>query len=282
MAVLDVNKNDFWNLQYHPQVTTELFKLIEYPYFPGGKDFEQKGSISVGGVTYAEDSIDSHKANFKSGILIDIAELREIIREQEAEQNIKKPADLDEDMDSAAEPPSEKLTEKEVVPNEDMELAFDGIQNAPSGDIIESRNYLEKCSDLIYKWRRVNESPVFMLEVLRSVELIKTESGVYNTAPEVAVQVKRVLGTIARINKNFDFTCRVTMEAVLVGDYPRAWLSRLEKQLADLQIRAAMLVELNDKGSESLGLGKIDRSYDNIPYQKVEFIRIKEPDKYER
>ncbi len=281
---LEVNKNEYWNLAYHPQIKAELFKLIEYPYFPGGKNFERKGSVKVDGAIYTEDSVDTHRIEFQSDILIEISELKKIIRAEDAELRKEKKSDSEEESESdfGEQPQLKAESDSNAGFNEGKDLAFDGIKNVQIGDILESRNYLEKCSDLIFKWRKLNESPTFMLEVLRSVELTKTESGVYKTAPEVAVQIKRVLGTIARINKNFDFTSRVTLESVLVGDYPRAWLSRMEKQLADLQIRASMLIELNDNGSESLGLGKVDRESDNIPYQRIEFIRIKEPDKYER
>ena len=282
ISKIDVNSSDYWHIHYHKQVTAELFKLTGYPYYPGGADIVRPGKISVGNVSYIEEGSDVQKLEFKSDLLKDISELRKIV--SSLETDIKEVKEQDKQKEAEAEKENQSPDNSVKVKSEadEADLAFDAIRTTQIENVIKSRNYLEKCSDLIYKWRSVNESPLFMLEILRSVELTKTDSGVYKAAPDVAVQIKRVLGTISKLNRNFDFTSRVTMEAILVGDYPRAWLSRLEKQLADLQIRATMLIELNDTGSESLGLGKIDRSIDQIPYQRIEFIRIVEPDKYDR
>ena len=275
---LHVDEFEYWNMAYHPQITAKLFELIDFPYYMGGRSFERKGSIVINGLSYKEDYKDEDKVAFQSEILKNMNELKQILKEEEAEKEKAAEADSEEQPGGT----EVETAEKSDMSKADGDLAFDAIRNVQVGDIQAARNYMEKCCELICKWRKINESRLFMLEVLRSVELTRTESGIYQTAPDVAVQIKRVLGMIAKINRNFDFTCRVTMESILVNDYPRAWLSRMEKQLADLQIRASMLIELNDNGSESLGLGKIDRSNDTIPYQRIEFLRIKEPDKYER
>jgi len=74
------------------------------------------------------------------------------------------------------------------------------------------------------------------------------------------VQVKRTIGQIGRINRNFDLASRLAVEAALSGHVDKVLLVRMEKQLADLHTALEQLVERNDQIGIALGIGKVNRS----------------------
>lgn len=263
---------DYWMPVYHFQVNSELFKLINYPYYPGCVSFVRTGPIEVGEIYFAENTPGREKVKFSSRLLSAIDSLVKERVETQVEDELK---NSQEDQQTP-EVPVDKVSDS----NKDGGHTSLPATNKEK-DIYKFREYLESCSDLIFRWRQLNESPQFMLELLRSVKITETESGIFKVGPDIAVQIKRTIGSIAKLNENFDFTSRVTMEAVLAGEYPRAWLSRQEKQLADLKNRLVILKDLNDKASIALGLGPVDRSADVPAYlNPVYFEIIETPDSY--
>ncbi len=267
---------DYWSLRYHPQINDQLFEMVNYPYFPNGRDFARKGKVEIADIYSVTTDTELNKKNFESELLSSISLLiRQLVEDASKTENTQNEAG---DQTDSGGNSSDNATEA----TKSLVNSFTSSETTqPENDINLFRNYLENCSDLIFRWRQINESPTFMLELLRSVKLTETDSGIYQANPDIAVQIKRTIGNIAKINKNFDFTSRITMEAILTGEYPRAWLSRLEKQLADLRNRLILLKDLNDKGSQALGLGDIDRSFDHPKYSdKIIFEIIETPDPY--
>ena len=265
---------DYWMPVYHSQVNEGLFRLVNYPYYPGGESFVRPGAIEVGDIYFVDDSTRKEKVVFSSRLLEAIDSLVNEMAEEKVEEQSK------EDVEAPQVPQAtdDKVEAKTEVKAQEVSHHMPA---AGKKDITKFREYLESCSDLIFHWRQLNESPQFMLELLRAVKITETESGIFQAAPEIAVQIKRTIGSIAKLNANFDFTARVTMEAVLAGEYPRSWLSRQEKQLADMKNRVVVLKDLNDKASEALGLGPIDRSADVPTYgNPIYFEIIEAPDSY--
>ncbi|MBN2064693.1 MAG: hypothetical protein JW745_07815 [Sedimentisphaerales bacterium] len=276
---------NYWNIQYHPQINTELFKLIGYPYYPGGESFVRSSASKTAGIYFSTDHRDNQHKNFNSDLL---KALNKLVAELIAEELAKDSRGLEVDNDN---PLTESIADANDIK---VDLGSDAISELElvvekSGKTLDlpvniddticiSRGNIERCSELICRWRQVNESPVFMLEVLRSVKITETTSGIYQADPEIAVLIKRNIGSIAKLNKNFDFTVRIAFESVLSGENPKPWISRLEKQLADLGNRALVLRDLNDKASYALGLGNIDRSGDTLSYSNITFEAIKKPD----
>jgi len=138
-------------------------------------------------------------------------------------------------------------------------------------DSAASRHLLEKCCDLIYQWRSTNDSASTALEVVRAMELTKTATGIYRINPALAVEVKRSIGQIRRINRKFDIASRMALESALSGKVDKDLLSRMEKQISGLNSLLERLAQQNDAASIALGAGPIDRNQNNeaIDYTKV-------------
>ena len=123
----------------------------------------------------------------------------------------------------------------------------------------ELRVSLERCCDLVSRWRMINESPYTTLEIVYSVELTKTGTGIYQTEPQLAINVKRTMGLIGRRNRQFDLISRLVYQSLLAGTIDKALLARMEKQITELESLILRLSEQNDAISVQLGIGKINR-----------------------
>jgi len=143
--------------------------------------------------------------------------------------------------------------------NEPNEIAV-GVIGGTTLNIDKVRFDMEDCCDMIHQWRSINELPQTALEIVRAVELTKTNTQIYSRKPELAVRVKRTVGQIGRVNKHFDLISRTTMQAILMGQTDKIYLSRMRKQIADLVSYLDRLAAQNDQISVELGVGKIDRS----------------------
>jgi hypothetical protein len=161
---------------------------------------------------------------------------------------------VDSDAETAAQNEMASDDEKPADPNVLTSRA------ASSVDPDKLRLTIEKCCDLIHQWRSINESVGMTTEVVRAMELTRTTTNIYRLQPQLAVQVKRTIGQIGRINRNFDVTSRLTVEAALSGHIDKVLLARMEKQLADLHTMLEQLVERNDQIGIALGIGKVNRS----------------------
>jgi len=123
----------------------------------------------------------------------------------------------------------------------------------------ELRVSLERCCDLVSRWRMINESPYTTLEIVYSFELTKTGTGIYQTEPQLAINVKRTVGQIGRRNRQFDLISRLVYQSLLAGTIDKALPARMEKQITELESLILRLAEQNDAISVQLGIGKIDR-----------------------
>ena len=121
------------------------------------------------------------------------------------------------------------------------------------------RGAIAAMSDLIHRWRDINESEGVMLEVVRAIELTRTTTEIYRLRPDLAVAAKRTIGRIGQLNRKFDLTSRMAIELILRGFVENELRNRTEKQLADLEGLLDLLVQQNDALSEALGMGAIDR-----------------------
>ena len=130
----------------------------------------------------------------------------------------------------------------------------------PAATEIDKQRYLmESIFELCHHWRQMNEAEGTTLEMVRTIELTRTTTRIYQVGPQLAVDAKQTIGQIGRTNRKFDLTSRLMIEAVLAGEPAAARVSRLEKQLTDLETLLARLAVQNDKLSEALGMGKIER-----------------------
>ncbi len=161
---------------------------------------------------------------------------------------------VDSDAETATQNEMASDDEKPTDPNVLTSRA------ASSVDPDKLRLTIEKCCDLIHQWRSINESVGMTTEVVRAMELTRTTTNIYRLQPELAVQVKRTIGQIGRINRNFDLASRLAVEAALSGHVDKVLLVRMEKQLADLHTALEQLVERNDQIGIALGIGKVNRS----------------------
>ncbi len=173
--------------------------------------------------------------------------------------------------------PNEYDSGKEIYKDLTGESATDpnlpDITSLPALHPVKAIQIYETCMDLNHQWRSINESQVNTLEIVRAIELTKTQTHIYQTNPKLAVGVKRTLGQIGLINMHFDLTNRTIVEMIMTGRDPMILLSRLDKQLADLKSQYDRLALQNDQVSIALGMGKIDRS--RIAFEEpVEFLNI--------
>jgi|GEM_PF-1339986 len=205
----------YWQPKYHPQVTSSIFRIICYPYYPGGQAYPAADLAQMGAL-----------------------------------------APEDYPINSAAGSPTD--------PNRPAPERL----SSPAA-MIQLQSSLVKCCDLVHKWRSINESPALALEIIRSVELTRTTTSIYRINPRLAVEVKRVIGHIGRVNHNFDLTSRWAMRALTEGKVEKILFGRMEKQLADLEAQLVRLENLNDSISLALGIGKINRT--SPPPDKIDF-----------
>jgi hypothetical protein len=126
-------------------------------------------------------------------------------------------------------------------------------------DLEELRFGMEKCCDLIHQWRNLNESAGTAREIVYSVQLTQTSTGIYRIKPELAVTVKRTIGRLARMNHKFDTTSRLLMQGILEGNFDKRLSARLEKQINDIETLLNRLAAQNDQISVVLGRGAVKR-----------------------
>jgi hypothetical protein len=122
-----------------------------------------------------------------------------------------------------------------------------------------AQHRLELIFNLIHQWRNINESEAAALEIRYAIELTKTTTSVYQNHADLAIQVKRTLGRIGRINAQFDQVSRQSLTTILQNEPIDIFKTRLEKQIADLENLLYRLAEHNDAISMALGKGRIQR-----------------------
>ncbi len=213
---------EYWQWRYHPQVTQRVFAILDYPYHYGGRGYPLK----------------------------DLSVLAVVV----------KPAT----STSTGETATETETENKSSPAKEKKGRGDPNSVTPQGvtpeDLNELRFALERCCDLIHRWRSLNESAGTTLEIVRSIELTRTTTKIYRVKPKLAVRVKRTIGQIGSMNRKFDLVSRMAMQTILNGQIDKILFSRMEKQLADLRSMMDRLAEQNDQIGVVLGSGKIDRA----------------------
>jgi len=171
--------------------------------------------------------------------------------------------------------PIAKLSDSDLFDNEvDPNAIRPKILKSHTTDVEKTRYALENVYELIYQWRCINASPDAALEIVRSVELTRRSSGIYNVEPKLAVEVKRTIGQIGLLNRHFDSTSRIAVETIIAGRSARLLISRMKKQLADLTAQMDRLIEQNDQISVALGIGKIDRQLSSESEKEIKFANI--------
>ena len=133
---------------------------------------------------------------------------------------------------------------------------------------------MENAYELIHQWRCINESPDAALEIVRSVELTRRSSGIYDVEPKLAVEVKRTIGQIGLLNRHFDSTSRTAVATIIASRSSRSLISRMKKQLADLSAQMERLIDQNDQISIALGIGKINRQASSESEKEIKFANI--------
>ena len=127
-------------------------------------------------------------------------------------------------------------------------------------------------TDLIHRWRDMNESEGTMLEVVRAIELTKAATQIYRLKPKLAVAAKRTVGRIGQLNRKFDLTSKMAIELILRGFAENELRNRTEKHLTDLEALLDLLARQNDALSEALGMGRIDRMPKQPDYlEKIDY-----------
>ncbi len=124
----------------------------------------------------------------------------------------------------------------------------------------EWRFKLEIVYELIYKWRSLNESDKALIEIVRGIELTRTNTKIYRLNPKLAVEVKRTLGQISRANYKFDMISRLTISTILSGKPSQTLINLLDKQYTDLESLVSLIAEQNDEIGVVIGLGKFERN----------------------
>ena len=197
----------YWQPAYHPQITDQVFRVLSYPYYPGGEDYPQPLSLS----------------------------------DQE-------PTDAPPDQDANGSSPL---------------------------NLERAQHLIESYAARLFQWRSINESAASLLEVLRTVELTRRDTGIYIANPGLAVDAKRTLGRLGRTNRRFDLTSRQAVRSMLQGQADPSLIYRLDKLLADLATLFERLAEQNDLLSIALGLGKIERTYSSATlHERIDYSHL--------
>jgi hypothetical protein len=144
------------------------------------------------------------------------------------------------------------------IPSADT-VRIDPNQLDPNTKLETINHVLETYCDLIHQWRNINESTGVTLEVVRSIELTRRATGIYHVNSKLAIEVKRTLGRIGRLNCQFDLTSRFALQNLLRRRHDQLITARLEKHVHELQTLLELLCEQNDDIAVALGIGKIDR-----------------------
>jgi hypothetical protein len=161
-------------------------------------------------------------------------------------------------------PPRDSVENTDAVPQEDPNQVHQDSQP-------ESIRYnLETCFDLIHQWRNCNESVGTTLEIVRAIELTRRATGIYHINPTLAIDVKRTLGHIGRLNRTFDRTSRLTLQNLLKKQNDKLLTVRLEKHINNLYGLLERLAKQNDAITVALGIGKIDRQARHAPIYYID------------
>ena len=238
--------NKTWLPHYHPQVNQKVFEVLSYPYYYKGRNY----AVS------------------------DFSSLVPMVQVTPKKQNEVKGATDQEDVaeeDNKTNKTSPKPTGKSTVAA--LEFSDKGKNDDPNNLILkkptrtelnELRITMEHCCDLVHQWRDLNEAFGTTVEIVRSLELSKISTKIYRINPKLAVQVRRTLGRIGSLNRQFDLTSRMAMNCLLNGQVNKTLASRMEKQLADIRSMLVHLEEQNDQIGTVLGVGAIARE----PYSR--------------
>jgi len=226
----------YWEPSYHPQVSRRTFYLLAYPYYAHG-------------VAYARE---------KTEIPLPWREISDPCCPAQAPARETAAGGNSATAGNSAPGGGETgpLAAREsgrADPNQQTEPSI-------SPETLDRLRFeLEYCCDLIHQWRSVNESPATVLEVARGVALTRTETNIYRYQPRLAVDTKRILEQIGRLNRSFDRTSRMALAKILAGESDRILLSRMEKQLTDLRTILEHLAQNNDRIGIVLGIGRFER-----------------------
>ena len=162
---------------------------------------------------------------------------------------------------------SEPVSSENPVPIDSMDP-----NQTDQNDKRETIRYdLETCCDLIHQWRNINESTDVALEVVRSIELTRRATGIYHINARLAIDVKRTLGRIGRLNRQFDLAGRFALQNLLNQRHDKFMTARLEKYIHEMQTLMEMLCEQNDAVTVALGIGKINRQ---VQYAPIYYINL--------
>jgi len=222
----------FWERSYHRQVTPEMFRLIEYPYYRGGKAFDPEEEATV-------------PSGNDGGKDAQTAENTEPVKNSAQPEPVQSKA-------AAESPPAENGTKGDLT-------EAGGTSTKESLEKYLPLTQMYEVVRLTHRWREMNESESFALEVLRSVELTRTSTQIYQIRPELAIAVKRSLGGIGILNLKLDRTIRDVLRRLAAREQAQYEIAHLRKLMADLESSITQLASQNDKISMELGLGAINR-----------------------
>lgn len=210
----------FYTLRYHPRVTARIFRILNYPYHRQGLDYT-------------------------SGAVIIASPKSEVAQKNETAINDTESLSAETDPCEVSADPCQLEIVTELESKVDPEELYMAV--------------MQFCG-LVHQWRGMNESPGTALEVVYAVELTKLTTPVYNLDPSLAVEVKRTIGRIGKINRQFDITSRMVIGEIVNGQIDQALMLRLGKQLTALTGLLELLSENNDAISVALGAGPLERS----------------------
>ncbi|MBI9016688.1 MAG: hypothetical protein JEZ07_05430 [Phycisphaerae bacterium] len=118
---------------------------------------------------------------------------------------------------------------------------------------------MERYAELVHQWRMINELPGTTTEIQRTIELTKADTNIYTINSEAAINAKRSLGKLNLANRKFDLTSRLVVAQIINRSDYRGTLSKMEKQIADIKNKLALLATFNDDIGVAMGIGKFDR-----------------------
>ena len=129
-------------------------------------------------------------------------------------------------------------------------------------DLAQRHNQMAQCLDMAFQWRDMNLSPATALEVLRTLKLTHLDTGIYEVNADLAVNAKRTLGHLGRVNRHFDALLRQVITGVLDPNdsVEAAQLYRLDKLLGEQKALLVHLAMDNDQLMRALGRDPFDRS----------------------
>lgn len=246
----------YWHRQYHKQATRRVFMLISYPYYTGGEDYvrDYKGLFES---QFQSDFSESTADPCKPPKADDSGETAAETADKAKTGGKAKTGDKDETnakIDSGNNP-----EDAPSMPQADPNMILPTTDpNTVIVDLVKRLTALQKCCDMIHKWRDINESTGTVQEILYAIELTKTATKIYDRSPELAVDVYRTIGQLGQLNRRFDRISRMACKSILEGLPSNVLTSRMKKQLADIETLLDKLAERNDLVSRAIGANKLD------------------------